>query len=177
MIDAGSRDDFRATAKGGTAMNTVVRPHDTRGRAWTSHTLGVGIGLAIAAGVVGLNSWERRLREQSVREAAVEPIWVIIGVFVLAGAVTVGAVLMSRRMPWLPTAAAVTLLYYLLASVPGGWGDELPYPGWAPRLHWSFTTVGFMVGVMSATAMWSWWSYLRTPGSGVSGAARDMLPH
>ena len=144
-------------------MATVVQPHHARDRAWTSHALGAGIGFAVAAAVVGLNSWERQLREQSVRDATVEPIWLIIGLFVLAGAITVVAVLLSRRMPWLPTAASLTLLYYLLASIPGGWGNELPYPGWAPRLQWSFTTVGFMVGVMSATAMWSWRSYPSRP--------------
>jgi hypothetical protein len=144
-------------------MDTVVQPHDTQARARASHALGIGIGFAVAAAVVALGSWERQLREQSVREAAAEPIWLLIGLYVLAGIITVVVLPLSRRTPWFPTAASVALLYYLLASNPAGWGSELPYPGWVPRLHWSVTAVGLMVGLLSATAVWSWWSYLRRP--------------
>lgn len=142
-------------------MDTVVQPHDTQAPARTSHALGIGIGIAVTVAVVALGSWERQLREQLVREATAEPIWVLIGLYVLAGAITAVLLPLSRRTPWFPTAASVTLLYYLLASIPAGWGSQLPYPDWAPRLNWSFTAVGLMVGLLSATAVWSWWSYQR----------------
>lgn len=143
-------------------MGAVIQSQDSQARAGVGHVVGVGIGFALAAAVVGLTSWEGRLRMQSVQEAAVAPLWVLIGLYFLAGAIA-AVVLLLRPTPWVPTVAAATLLYYLLVSMPGGWGAELPYPDGVPRLQWSFTAVGLMVGLLSATALWSWWSYLRRP--------------
>jgi hypothetical protein len=146
-------------------MSTVVQPEETRPRTAASHVLGAGLGLAFAAAVMALTSWESRLRDELVRDGRVETIWVIVGSFAVAGVLTLLAVVLSRRMPWLPTVAAVTLLYYLLAAIPGDWSSELPYPDWAPVLRWSLTSVGLLVGLLAATAAWSWWSYLRRPAA------------
>jgi hypothetical protein len=108
-------------------MGTVLQPHDRQARAGASHAVGAGIGFALAAAFVGLTSWERQLRVQSVQEAAAEPIWVLIGLYVLAGAIA-AVVLLLRRTPWVPTAASVSLLYYLLASIPVGGGPSCRIP-------------------------------------------------
>lgn len=141
-------------------MGAVEEMQNTRADAWIGHVVGGGIGAAAAAAVVGLTWWEGRLRDLSVREASAEPIWVLVGLYVLAGVATVVAVLLSPRMPWLPTVAAVALGYYLLASLPSSLASFLPYPGSVPRLQWGFTTAALLTGVMSATAVWSWWSHL-----------------
>ena len=146
-------------------MSTVVQPQETQPRTAANHVLGVGLGLAFAAAVMALTSWEARLRDELVRDGGVGTIWVIIGAFALVGALTLPAVLLSRRMPWVSTVAAVTLLYYLLAAIPGDLSRELPYPAWAPQLRWSLTSVGLLVGLLFATAAWSWWSYLRRPAA------------
>lgn len=144
-------------------MGAVVERQDARPDAWIGRVVGPGMGVVAAAAVVGLASWEGRLRDQLAREPSAEPIWVWIGLHVLAGVATAVAVLVSRRMPWLPTVAAVTLGYHLLASVPSGWATALPYPDLVPRLHWGFTTVALITGVMAATAVWSWRSHLGRP--------------
>lgn len=144
-------------------MGAVVEPQQTKSDARIGQLVGVGMGLAAAAAVVGLTSWEGRLRDLVSREASAERIWALIGIYVLAGVATVVAVLVSRRMPWLPTVAAVTLGYHLLASLPSGWANSLPYPDSVSRLQWGFTTVALITGVMAATAVWSWWSYLSRP--------------
>lgn len=143
-------------------MGAVEELQSTRADAWISHAIGASIGGAVAAAVVGLTWWEGTLRDLSLREASAEPIWLLLGLYVLAGAATVVAVLLSPRMPWLPTVAAVALGYHVLASLPSGLADSLPYPDSIPRLRWGFTTVALITGVMSATAVWSWRSHLST---------------
>ena len=144
-------------------MGAVEDVQGTRADIWVGHVVGAGIGVAAAAAIVGLTRWEGRLREQSVREASTEPLWVLIGLYVLTGAVTLVAVLLSRRMPWLATVATVALGYCLLASIPSSLAESLPYPDWAPRLLWGLTSVALLTGVMCATAIWGWWPRVSRP--------------
>ena len=98
-----------------------------------------------------------RLMAISNAEAATWPIAVIFGLFVLLGAGTAAVVLVSPRQPWLPTAAAVVLLYGLVASFPTIPTWSLPYPGDDRE----FVLVPTMAGILTTTAVWSWWSSRR----------------
>lgn len=60
-------------------MGAVVERQDARPDAWIGRVVGPGMGVVAAAAVVGLASWEGRLRDQLAREPSAEPIWVWIG--------------------------------------------------------------------------------------------------
>lgn len=141
-------------------MVGVVEPQDTRARALSGHVLGAAGGLALGVVVMGLVTREQDLRDRMVQDPGPGYAWGIVGLFALAGVLVGLAAMLAGRTPWLPTVASVVLLYYLLASMPTASGTVLPLPLF-PRAQWSLTALGALVGVLSATAVWAWWSYRR----------------
>jgi hypothetical protein len=61
----------------------------------------------------------------------------------LLGVVLLLIVVVSPRMPWLPTAAVLPLLDGMAATLPGTAMNTL------------------LTGLLTAAAVWGWWSYRR----------------
>lgn len=129
------------------------------GTTWLRHLGSAALGIALVMAIEAVTRLEQDLRAVQLRDAVPWPSWAIAGMFLLVGAVLVVVVLVAPRLPWLPTAAALALCYGMLATLPGGAANTLPYLGqWAPSVHWGLSTIALVAGLMTATAAWGWWS-------------------
>lgn len=137
------------------------RSRPEAGRAtWVGSLLAAAVGLAFAVAVERATTLEVELRDASLRDAAMGPLWVLAGLYVLLGVATVVVVRSARRWPWLPTTAAALLTCGLLATVPGPLANVLPYLGaWAPSAHQGQSVIALVAGAMLATAVWAWWPH------------------
>ncbi|MFU8841284.1 MAG: hypothetical protein ACNA8R_11270 [Nitriliruptoraceae bacterium] len=123
------------------------------------------MGLVFVLALEGVTRFERELRVLQLREVVAWPSWVIAGVFLLLGLVLLLIVVAAPRMPWLPTAAAVPLLYAMVATLPGAPMNTLPLGGrWAPAMSLWHSSHTLLTGLLTTTAVWGWWSYRRRAG-------------
>ena len=103
---------------------------------WLRHVGSAALGIAFVAAVEGVTHLERVLRAVQQRDVVAWPSWAIASLFLLLGAVMLVIVLMSPRMPWMPTAAAALLIYGMLAVLPSSLANALPLRGqWIPSVY------------------------------------------
>lgn len=139
-----------------------VRDPSQARRTWLRHVGSAALGIAFVAAVEGATHLERELRAVQQRDVVPWPSWAIASLFLLLGAVMLVIVRMSPRMPWMPTAAAALLIYGILAVLPSSLANALPLWGqWAPSVYWGQSIKPLIAGLMTATAMWSWWQARR----------------
>jgi hypothetical protein len=131
------------------------------------HLAGAALGIGFVVLVEAVRTAEPQLRAVLFRDAVWWPLLAIVGLFVLLGGVTVVAVLLAPRLPWLPTTAAALLGYGMIASLGVPVVDRLPHPGpWFPRADQGLTTLALLVGLMLIAAVWGWWSHRRHAAAG-----------
>ncbi len=132
--------------------------------AWVRHPGSAALGIALVLAIEAVTRLEHDLRAVQLRDVVPWPSWVIAGMYLLLGVVLLVVLLVSPRMPWLPTAAALLLLYGMFSTLPGGAANVLPYAGpWAPSVDRGLSTLSLGAGVLTATAVWGWWRF-RRPG-------------
>jgi hypothetical protein len=140
----------------------------------TTHLLGVALGLGFVALLIGHAHVAFRLETIRARDFVTWPSLLLIGLTFLLGAVGVIVVRYAARLPSLPTTVALVLLYGAVASLPIPGFRPLPMLGaWQPRYtqlspdtthDWDPSVLAIMTGLMTAAAVWGWWTRLRGDG-------------
>ena len=149
--------------EGGAVGDPPEASGPTRARTtWVRHVGSAALGIAFVLAVEAVTRLERDLRAVQQRDVVLWPSWASAGMFLLLGAVLLVIVLVSPRLPWLPTAAALVLFSGMLATLPSGLASGLPLRGlWLPSVYWGLSTIALVTGAMTATAVWGWWSFHR----------------
>lgn len=130
---------------------------------WLRHLGSAALGIALVLAIEAVTRLEHDLRAVQLRDVVPWPSWVIAGMYLLLGVVLLVVLLVSPRMPWLPTAAALLLWYGMFSTLPGGAANVLPSAGpWAPSVDRGLSTLSLGAGVLTATAVCSWWRFRRT---------------
>ncbi len=129
---------------------------------WVRHVASAALGIAFVMAIEVVTRLERDLRAVQLRDVVPWPSWAITGMFLLLGAALLVIMLVSPRMPWLPTTAATGPRLRDARDASGRSGERtaIRWP-LGPSVRWGLSTVSLVAGLMTATAVWSWWRFHR----------------